>query len=81
MRKKMPLRFSNETGWTHYPPTPIPYEDPNDEPEATYSFFWSHYLIHKVNVLIQSEGMDPLKAIHIVEETHLKRRHNRLLKK
>ena len=73
----MPLRLSVETGWTHYPPTPIPYEDPGGEPEPAYSFIWSHYLIHKANVLILSKGMEPLKAIHTVEETYLKKKHKR----
>ena len=71
----MPLRFTDETGWAHYPPTPIPYEDPEREAEPTYSFFWSEYLIHEVNVLILSKGMDPLKAIHTVEQKHLKKKH------
>ena len=73
----MPLRFSVETGWTHYPPTPIPYEDPGGEPEPAYSFIWSHYLIHKANVLILSKGMEPLKAIQAVEKKHLRKEHKR----
>ena len=73
----MPLRFSDETGWTYYRSTRIPYEDAEDEPKPAYSFIWSHYLIHKANVLILSKGMEPMKAIRIVEETHLKKKHKR----
>ncbi len=68
----MPLRFDDETGWTYRPPTPIPYEDPGGEPARAYLLFWSHDLIREANLLV-SKGMDPLKAIHIVEEKHLKR--------
>ena len=73
----MPLRFSDEVGWTYYRATRIPYEDEEDEPEPLYSFFWPHELIHEVNVLILSKGMEPLKAIHIVEERDLKKKHKR----
>ena len=69
----MPLVFDNKTGWTQHPPTPVPYEAPEHEPETTYSFFWPHDLIHEANVLILSKGMDPLKAIHIVDQTRLKK--------
>jgi len=72
----MPLRFSDETGWTHYRPTPIPYE-PDGEPEPLYSFYWPHELIHEVNVLILSKGLDPLKAIQAVEKKHLMKQHRR----
>ena len=74
----MPRRFCGEIWWTRYPPTPIPYEDSETEPEPTYSFIWPHHLIHEVNVLILSKGIDPLKAIHIVEQTHLKKKQKRL---
>jgi hypothetical protein len=70
----MPLRYTQENGWTYCPPTSIPYEDPGSEPKPAYSFFWSHYLIHEANVLILSKGMDPLEAIHIVEQTYLKKK-------
>jgi len=73
----MPLRFSDETGWTHYRAMRIPYEDAEEEPEPLYSFFWPHELIHEVNVLILSKGLDPLKAIRVVEKKHLRKEHKR----
>jgi hypothetical protein len=69
----MPLRFNNEAGWTYFPPTRIPYEDIEDEPEPLYSFYWPHTLIHEANVLILSKGMDPLQAIQTIEKKHLRR--------
>ncbi len=69
----MPLRFSNETGWTCCPPTRIPYEDAEDEPEPLYFFYWPLDLIHEVNVLILSKGMEPLKAIQVIEKKHLRK--------
>ena len=71
----MPLRFTEENGWTYCPPTSIPYEDAESETTPAYSFLWDQYLIHKANALILSKGIDPLKAIHIVEQIHLKKRH------
>ena len=67
------LRFNDEAGWTYYPPTRIPYEDAEGEPEPPYSFSWPHDLIREVNVLILSRGMDPLRAIQAVEKKHLRK--------
>jgi hypothetical protein len=69
----MPLRFDDETGWTYHQPRPIPYADPGGEPEPYYSLLWPHDLIDEANALI-STGMDSLKAIHMVDERHLKRK-------
>ncbi len=71
----MPLKFTEENGWTYRSPTAIPYEDPESEPTRAYSFSWDQYLIHEVNDLILSKGIDPLTAIHIVEQIHLKKKH------
>ncbi len=73
----MPLRFNDEAGWTYYPPTRIPYEDAEAEPEPAYSFYWPHNLIDEVNVLILSKSMDPLRAIQAVEKKHLRKKHKR----
>ena len=69
----MPLRFNGEAGWTYSPPTRIPYEDAEGEPEPLYFFSWPQDLICEVNVLIVSEGVDPLKAIQVVEKKHLRK--------
>ena len=73
----MPLRF-HEAGWTYYPPTRIPYEDVEAEPEPAYSFSWPHNLIYEVNVLILSKRMDPLKAIQAIEKKYLRRKQKTL---
>ena len=71
----MPLKYTEENGWTYCLPTSIPYDDPGSEPQPAYSFFWSNDLIHEANVLILLKGMDPLNAIHAVEQKHLSKTH------